>query len=169
MRKVAKYLDNKSIALALPFLGFGLILLLSLVMEPPSADKLTLIKGTVDDIYIHKFPRGGHQFRMMLKSQEKKYRVYQDILYFDGGSNILKQIEVDDTVVVWVEKDNLWRDIYWVWQIKKNNHFVLSYSNALLKRIKDQDDSVSISTISIGIGLTILSINAIVKQLRRAT
>ncbi len=169
MRDVSKYLDNSIIAIALPFMGFGIMLLLSFVWSPPSADKLTLLKGTVDDIYIKKIHRGGDQLAMILKSQEKIYRINQTIEYLDAGSNILKQIVVDDEVEVWVEKDNLWRDIYWVWQIKKNNQIVLSYSSAFNKSIKEKDDLISISSISIGIGITILSINVVVKQLRRAT
>ncbi len=95
------------------------------VGNPPLFDELTQVEGIVQDINFVMLPDAVRQVRILLGTKNETVRIQARIPSSEKAK--VYGINDGDKVLVWIIKDNMWRDFYWVWQMERSNESIFSY------------------------------------------
>jgi len=114
-------MNIKSLMLSSKVFGFGIycivagligIIFVVFSLSPTYTDLLK-INGVLNSI---KEVKG--KMNMVLQTDRGSLNVHAD----NSITEIISKsfVQKGDTVTMWIVKDNLWRDFYWMWQLERN-------------------------------------------------
>lgn len=104
-------------------------------LDVVARDELRPITGQVEAVTRTNKPKAGPKLNIFVRTPERLVHLTQD----DISSLVprLHEISAGDRIVAMAKRDSLWRDLDWVWELKRGDDVVLSYEQtfaALMQR-----------------------------------
>ena len=102
---------------------------LSWHLDIASRDELSKIEGRVERVEHTHLAKGGPKIHIYVTGQGKTHHITQDELR--GVTTSINTLKSGDAVVALVKHDSLWRDLEWLWELRRDGQLLLSYEQTL--------------------------------------